>query len=111
MSSDLSPKLNYKEFVVFLLIYAAHADVEFHEDEQAFIIAKSSQETFDKMKALFDDMTDIQVLETIRAYKGIYFPTVEQKQELIDAIIELFKADGEYSSMEKTMTLFLDHLL
>lgn len=106
-----SQNWNYNEFVTFLLIYAAHADVDYSVDEQDFIKGMIDDASYQKIYGAFEGMTDIQVLNTIASYKGKYFPTSTQKQELIAKIEQLFRADGDYSSMEKTLKLFLDHLL
>lgn len=101
----------YDEFVAFLLIYAAHADIEYTEQEQAFIEAKVSASSYEKVYTAFNNMTDIKVLQTLESYKEKYHNTPEQKERLLGHMQELFDADGDYSSMEKTLKLFLDHLL
>jgi hypothetical protein len=101
----------YEEFVSFLLIYAAHADVEYTEREQAFIKAKVSEASYEKVYSDFNSMTDIKVLQLIESYKDQYYSTPEQKTKLMGHVQALFDADGNYSSMEKTLKLFLDHLL
>lgn len=102
---------NYTEFVTFLLIYAAHADVEFTDDERQHITAYAGPAVFEKMEAIFNDNTDIEVLQIIQSFKGVYYPTVAQKDELIARMIVLFEADGDHSHLEKNLTTFLKHLL
>lgn len=101
----------YDEFVAFLLIYAAHADVEYTDGEQAFIKARVSPESYNRIYSDFNSMPDIKVLQTIESYKDQYYSTPEQKTKLMGHMQALFDADGDYSSMEKTLKLFLEHLL
>lgn len=102
---------NQTEFTTFLLIYAAYADLEFTEDERQLILTKVSQETFDKMMAAYDEMTDFGKLQAIMDYKGLYYPTIERKKELLHQMAQLYNADGEYSTLEKNLMLFLHKLL
>ncbi len=107
--SDL--KWSYNEFLAFLLIYIAHVDMEFSEVEKDYIRTKTGDETYDKMLAAFESMTDYQAFETILDYKGVYYPTPEQKQELIDKMIAIFHADMEFNIMEKGLLQFMERMM
>ena len=52
------PELTKEELEIYLLIYAAHVDYEFSEDEREFIMQRTSKKTYDKsfydMKELYD---------------------------------------------------------
>jgi len=63
----------YEEFLAFLLIYVAHVDMEFAEEEKAFIRRTVGNETFDLMLAKFEGMSDFQAYQTILDYKQSYF--------------------------------------
>ena len=86
--SDL--KWSYNEFLAFLLIYIAHVDMEFAEEEKAMIKTKFGEDIYEKMFAEFDTMSDYKAYETILSYKGVYFPTQEQKEEIIEKMKTLF---------------------
>lgn len=102
---------NYDEFLTFLLIYVSHVDIDFSEEEKAHIKENASEETFDKMLPLFNDMSDYKALETIMNYKGLYYPTHARKEELLSKIKELFYSDGDFSIMEKELYHFLEKLM
>jgi hypothetical protein len=107
--SDL--KWSYNEFLAFLLIYISNVDMEFSEEEKDYIRVRVGNETYDKMYAEFDTMTDYQAFESILDYKGVYYPTPEQKQELLDKMIAIFNADMEFNIMEKELLRFMERMM
>ena len=107
--SDL--KWSYNEFLAFLLIYIAHVDMEFAEEEKAMIKTKFGENIYEKMFSEFDSMSDYKAYETILSYKGVYFPTQEQKEEIIEKMKTLFDADAEFNIMEKELLHFLDRMM
>lgn len=104
-------KWSYNEFLAFLLIYIAHVDMDFAAEEKAMIRNKVGEQTYDKMVAEFDSMSDYKAYETILAYKGVYYPTNEQKQELLEKMKDLFHADMEFNIMEKELLHFLERMM
>ncbi len=102
---------NYEELLCFLLIHASYADMEFTEDERAMIIQKYGKETYEKMNDIYDGLGEYERLESILKYKGVYFPTIDRKSEILNEISRLFNADGTYSKLEKTQMSFLERLM
>jgi len=102
---------NYNEFLCFLLIHSSYADMEFTDDEKQMIISKYGNEAYEKMNDIYDGMGDYERLENILKYKGVYYPTIDQKGEILNEISKLFAADGSYSKLEKTQMNFLSKLL
>ena len=104
-------KWSYNEFLAFLLIYIAHVDMEFAEDEKTMIQKKFGESTYNKMLAEFNAMSDFAAYQTILDYKGVYYPTAEQKAEILEKIKDLFHADGEFNIMEKELLHFLEMMM
>jgi thiosulfate/3-mercaptopyruvate sulfurtransferase len=102
---------NYEEFACFLLIYVSHVDMEFSAEEVAKIKSKFSYDTFDKMLDEFNSVNDFEALEKILACKGVYYPTEDRKNELLDKIKDQFFVDGDYSIMEKALYAFMRRLM
>ncbi len=102
---------DFNEFLAFFLIYAAHADIDFSDAEKEQIKKIVSPEKFEELWAIFNNMTDYQVLELIRSYKETYFSTPKEKDHLLDEMKNLFNVDGDYSILEKEFHLFLSKLL
>lgn len=104
-------KWSYDEFLAFLLIYIAHVDIEFSEEEKAMIRNCVGESIFDKMLTIFDEMSDYKAYETILSYKDKYFPTPSQKQEIIDKMTEVCTVDASLNVMEKEIIHFLDKMM
>jgi len=107
----MTVKLNYNEFLAFVLLYASHVDMEYSDAEKEAIQQLVSEQSYEKVYDIFNEMSDFAALQTIIDHKGIYYPTADQRAELLAKIEELFYADGDYSIMEKELMQFLDKLL
>ncbi len=108
---DIQTDWNYDEFATFLMIYASHVDLEFSDAEKDRIKTQISEATFQKMYQAFKDKSDFESLQTILAYKGLYYPTEARKGELLDKVKMIFFADGEYSQMEMELLHFFKKLM
>jgi len=102
---------NQEEFLAFTLIYAAHADMEFSDEEKSKIKQIVNEKTFSNLYSIFNDMSDYKSLETILSYKGLHYPTAARKSELLNQLKSLFEADGDYSRIEQGLFQFLDKLM
>lgn len=104
-------KWSYNEFLTFLLIYIAHVDMEFADEEKTMIQKNVGEKTYLKMLEAFDSMSDYSAYQTILDYKGVYYPTHAQKEEIMEKVKDLFHADGEFNIMEKELLHFLDKMM
>lgn len=102
---------NLDEFITFLLIHASYADLEYSEEEKSLIKNHLSEEDYKEISAAYDDMGEYEITETILSYKGIHYPTVSQKQEVLGRMMQLFEADGDFSKLEKKLHEFYNKLL
>jgi len=107
----MKDNLSYDEFICITLLYAANVNEEFTDEEKASIIGNVGDATYNKMFDIFDKMSDFEALETIMAHKGVHFPTAARKQEVLDKIESIFKADEDYDIVEKEIYHFLTRLL
>ena len=111
MDKILNTEWNYLEFVTFLMIYASHVDMDFSEEEIKRISSSISEKTYQKMYNEFDSRSDFESLQIILNYKGLYYPTSERKNELLNKVKMLFFADGDYSTMERELMHFFKKLM
>lgn len=102
---------NQEEFIIFILIHASYADMDYSDPEKDSIKSKYEEDTYNKVLEIYHTMGEYEKIQTIVEYKGIYYPTAAQKQELLSMINEQFKLDGEFSRLEKTLMIFLEKLL
>ena len=105
------PKWNFQEFSAFLMLYAASADLKVTSDEKEAILKKVNEDTYEEIWKEYHSMSDINKINLILSYKGLYYPTAERTNELLDLIKTEFMADGEYSLLEKNLMRILKKLL
>lgn len=101
----------YDEFLAFLLIYVANVDMEFAEEEKAFIRRTVGNETFELMLARYEEMSDFKAYQTILDYKSTFYPDETRKAQLLENIRQLFDADAEFNIMEKELLHFLERMM
>lgn len=109
--NDKTLNWNYDEFLCFLLLHASFVDMEFSEEERYKLNEKFGKELVVKMLAELEKLSDYETLETILSYKGVYFPSLDQKKEIMNQVKRLFFIDGDYSIMEREFYRFLDKLM
>jgi hypothetical protein len=105
------PKWNYNEFLCFILIYASHADMEFSEEEREVIKTQIDEDHSAPLYAEFEELTDYERIQTIQAYKGLYYPTHERRDEILFRIRTLFESDGKFDVMEQNMFRMLKKIM
>ena len=102
---------NLDEFITFLLIHSSYADLEFTPEEEKLVKSYLSADDYKAIVEAYDNMGEFEITETIQSYKGIHYPTSSQKQELLGRMKQLFKADGDYSKLERKLYDFYTKLL
>jgi len=105
------PKWNYQEFSAFLMLYAASADFVVTVEEKDAILRKVDETTFKVIEKEYNTLSDSQKIELILSYKGLYFPTTAQTNELLALIKSEFLADGEFNLLEQNLYRILKKLL
>ncbi len=102
---------NYTEFKTYLLLEAAHGDMDFSQEEKDIITNKLSEETYDKILSEFHEDSDYQRIEKIRDAAKIYCDTSDKRMDLLESVKDIFISDGIYDTMEKNLMLYLKKLL
>jgi uncharacterized tellurite resistance protein B-like protein len=102
---------NYEEFLAFLLLYAAQADLEMSEEEQELIIEKTSKTAFEQAKKELLHLNDYDTLQTILSFKDRFFATEVQKNNLINDLKTICQSDGKLSDIEQELMLMLAKIM
>jgi hypothetical protein len=97
---DTHPKWNDKEFCAFLLLYSAMADEVITEEERALVLKNVDHKMYEKILAELNSMSPTEIQEILMIYKGLYFPTLARKKELLHKVKQEFYADQEFSDVE-----------
>ena len=98
-----------EEFLVYLLLYAAHADNKFTEEEKNYILSKIDKEGFQKIFEEFSVSNDYQHLQKIISYRKIY--QFHPPKKLLDEIQHLFLVDNDFHYLEKILYMGIRHVL
>lgn len=101
----LSKKWTPSEFHVYLLLYAAYADLHFTEQEQVFILERVEPDLYARILIDFSQDNDYQRLQKLIAY--YQQQTIITKDEIIAEIKDLFLADGLFHAMEMMLLMVL----
>lgn len=102
---------NLDEFITFLLIHASYADFDFSKEEEKVVKSLLSEDDYKEIAEHYEEIGEYKIVETILSYKGLHYPTLAQKREMLGRMVELFKSDGDFSTMEKKLYEFFNKLL
>lgn len=106
-----SIKFNREELHAFVLLYVANADMEIDSDEIDFISKHIKKKKLHEVEKVFEKCNDNECLQIILNHKDEYFSSQESKDELMQEIVELIKADDKENQMEEAILMGLKRLL
>ena len=99
------------EFLAYTLLFSAHADYFFDEEEKDLILSKIDQTIYENILLELSKDNDFQSLQKILAYTREHKFNNNEVDLLLYEIELLFMCDGEYDILEKNMMMNLTHLL
>lgn len=102
---------SYQEFLVYVLLYAANADLDIKPEERELIVEKVDTTVYASIKKEFNKDNDYWQLEKIKAYCKLHLTEEEAKNRLFKDIEELLWSDGEFSAIEKSFFRALKRIL
>ena len=102
----------YDDFITYLLILGAQADLTITEDEKEVIESKVGEERYKKIKRCFDNQNDAQHIETV---SNLYIRFEEQiggKDALVKELKEIVTInDRTESVMDRYLMMMLKKIL
>ncbi len=102
---------SYKEFMAYLLIYAAFTDLEMSDAESSRIIDIVGEEDFDHILKLFKKHSDYQSIRFIQEQAQYYIHSRTDKKSLLDDMREIILADGEINHLEEEVIRIIGKIL
>ena len=103
-------EMSYNQFLTFTLLYLAHSDANFSEEEKELIL-KNENANFETVLEKFNACSDAESIEIIKAQAKVYLNTEEDKQNLTQKLKTLLAADGKVTSIENAVFNVLNRLL
>ena len=104
-------ELSYPEFLAFLMLYAASADLKIDEKEVPFIKNEVGVDNYEQIRKLFDSQNDYQRVQTIMAHELEYFPDEEQVELILEDMERVFMEDEDYSLLEHNQLMAIRRVL
>lgn len=99
------------QFMALLLLHAAHADLDYTDDERHKILEYISESELTQLEAYYRDKTDAQILQIILNHKTQFLSTELACNSILQGIRSIFEADGEISKLEQTQYQFLRRII
>ena len=105
--AEQKPDWTYKEFLAFVLLYAAKADFNVSKEEKQLLYSKVSKDEYRSIKKDYERWNDSKCLEKIKLFREDYFSSDEDLDSLLKDLKEMFLADEEYNSVENAIFIGL----
>ncbi len=99
--------LSHEEYLAFVLLYAAYADLEISRDEAERILDCIERDVFVKTRRYFLELNDKQRLDVILAQKSQYLGTKYLVDITLAEIKTLFMCDHKLLPIEQFYYSFL----
>ena len=100
-----------EDFKSFILICAASSDFNISEEEHRFITQHISEDRYIKLKRIADRCSDYECINLISSHKDDFIHNEQEKQELINEMMELFNSDHNFNALERNMLVALKRFL
>ncbi|MCE2712917.1 MAG: hypothetical protein LW688_10320 [Cryomorphaceae bacterium] len=110
MKQHLTPHWTFEEFNVYLLLYAAHADLSETEQEKEAILATCEPELYKRIHREFDDDNDYRQIEKIIVHLHEFQLTKEDVRQLLHEMKKVQSADKAPDILEKSMMMLIKRI-
>jgi len=101
-------ELSHEEYLAFLLLYAAYADLELNREETEEILDCIDKDVFRETRRYFLSLNDKARLDVILGLKETYLGTKAQVDAALSGIKELFLCDHGMLPVEQFYYNFLE---
>ncbi len=101
----------YEDFMAYLMLYAASADLEINEEEKEMLFTKVSPEEYAHVHKIFEKKNDYERLQTIKSFKDSFYNTSPAQEKLLRDLKDMFLADEKYNSIENAIFMGLKKVL
>jgi hypothetical protein len=111
MKNELPTNWSYAEFHAFVMFYAANADNHVTSEETALIRPTLTAEQYAAVETAFKQSADSTVLNHILSYRDRYFATQTDRERLLADMQTIFKADANFSIMERNVQRIFQRMI
>lgn len=102
----------YEDFLTYLFLLVAKADLEISDEEREEITRKVGQEEYTKIKKQFDHQNDAQHIDTLTKLYKKFETRSGGKENIVREVREIITADNRRAkAMEEYLMLMLKRIL
>lgn len=101
----------YEDFLAYVLLYAASADLEITEEEKEMLFSKVKYKEYEHIHREFERENDYTRLQTIQSFRVKYYNNEASRDKLFSDLKEMFMADDKYNSIERAFFMGLKKVL
>lgn len=109
--SQSTPNWTKDELKTYLLIYCANADFSESTPEIDMIHTKVPHVDYNKIHEEFQKDNDYKSIQKIQASLEAHGYTINERDQLLQEMKDLFLSDGELDLLEQNLMLGLRHML
>lgn len=103
--------MSKEELKVMVMLYAAGIDGNINTDEVETMLEKSSPATYAAVKRRIAKMSDMEMLDGIRAASKLYVTTEADRGQLLADIRAVIEADERCAAIEEHLYRNIEKLL
>lgn len=101
----------YKDYLAFLMVYAANADFSINEKEKAYIKKRVGKDEFDRMVQFYKDLHDMECINLLIEFKEKYCHSEEDLDTILKDFNKVLLEDHEIDAEEEAVYVGIRHLL
>ena len=100
-----------EEYQTLLMLYVANIDGKIEDGEVSVMLQKSSPATYNRVNAMFERMSEQEVVECIRVNKNRFATRDADRQKMLDDLRAVVKADERLATMTDYVVGAIEKLL
>ena len=102
----------YNDFLTYLLILGANADLNITKDEEDEIVYKMGEEEFKKVKMVYDRQNDVEHIEVVSFLYKKYEDQIGGKENLVNELKNIFSVGNKKEHvLDRYMLMMLKRIL
>jgi len=109
--SETVENWTYNDYLAFIMIYAASADLNIQESEKMLIRERVGDECYEKVMGIFEERNDMERIEIILQFKAEHIKDEAEKEKVLSDMKDVFMADKDYSTLEQNIFMAVQKLL
>lgn len=104
-------QFNYNQFLAFVLIYAAEANIDVSEGELEYIRTRTGIEDITPIKELVDSLSDAEIIDRIAEFRKQFLDTPEKEKQVRTDLENMLSSNEHPNQFEKAVVHIIERIL